>query len=396
MQPTFGVVDADNHYYEPADCYTRYIEPAFRDRAMRREVGEDGQTRLMIGDRVYTFLRGDFPGEQTVMPKPGGMVDMLRRMASGDVEETRTDEPMDSSCLDRDARMTLMDKQGIERVWLFPTLGVTTEHFMIDSAELTHASLRAFNRWLDDDWGFNVDDRIYAIPLLSLLDLDGAVAELEWVLNRGARVIHLRPGPVGGRSPADTVFDPFWARVNEAGVGVAFHISESGYNELVSAHWGERPNPSAGDQSAFQWTCSFGDRVMIDTVASLVFWNLFGRFPNLRVASIENGSLWVPYVLKAMDKYKGMGRNGPWPGGYLSGKPSEVFKRHFYVSPFHEEDVAGLTELIGADHVLFGSDYPHVEGMAEPLSYLEKLGGLSDDAVRRIMRENALEVMGLA
>ena len=81
--------------------------------------------------------------------------------------------------------------------------------------------------------------------------------------------------------------------------------------------------------------------------------------------SVENGAIWVPYLLKAMDNMKGMGRNGPWPGGYVEGKPSEIFKRHVYVSPHHYgEDIAGLVELIGVERALFGSDFPHAEGMS--------------------------------
>jgi predicted TIM-barrel fold metal-dependent hydrolase len=214
------------------------------------------------------------------------------------------------------------------------------------------------------------------------------VAELEWVLDRGARVIHLRPGPQGGRSPADPVFDPFWARVDEAGVAVAFHIAESGYNELFSAAWGEEANPSSHTQSAFQWTCSYGDRPIMDTLASMVFLNLFGRFPRVRVVSIENGSLWVPYLLRAMDKMKGMGRNGPWRGGYVPGRPSEVLRRHLFVSPYHEEDVVALVGEIGASQVLFGSDFPHPEGLAEPGDFLESLAGLDDASVDAIMTGN--------
>jgi predicted TIM-barrel fold metal-dependent hydrolase len=398
---SFGVIDADNHYYEPADCYTRFIEPKYRAKAIRPAVGDDGTPVILVGDRPFTFLQGGFPGDVEFVAKPGALSDMLHNKvdefsSSGGSGASALVEPIQPAYLYRDDRLELMDKQGIERVWLFPTLGVCTEHFMADDVEQTYANLRAFNRWLQDDWGFNYKERIYAAPLLSLLDLSQAVAELEWAIDAGARLIHLRPGPAFGRSPGDTYFDPFWARVNEAGLGVIFHISESGYNQMTSVLWGEEPNPSSHRQSSFQWTCSFGDRVIIDTVASLIFWNLFERFPNLRMASVENGSLWVPYLLKAMDKYKGMGRNGPWPGGYLKGKPSEVFKLHWYVSPYHEEDVPALTELIGVDHVLFGSDYPHVEGMAEPLEYLDNLEPLGDDATRRIMRDNALEVMGTA
>ncbi len=99
---------------------------------------------------------------------------------------------------------------------------------------------------------------------------------------------------------------------------------------------------------------------------------------------------------------KGMGRNGPWPGGYVEGKPSEVFKRHVYVSPHHYgEDLAGLVKLIGVERTLFGSDFPHAEGMSAENDYHDKAGefaaklGDSDTETRQVMRDNGMRLLGL-
>ena len=264
---------------------------------------------------------------------------------------------------------------------------------MKDDALQTYANLHAFNRWLDEEWGFDWQGRIFAPPLLSLLDVERAVAELDWALARGARLVHLRPGPAGGRSPADPCFDPFWARLNEARVPVAFHIAESGYNEMMSVHFGEPANPASHRQSAFQWTNFYGDRPIMDTLSALILHNLFGRFPNVRVLSVENGSLFVPYLMKVMDKMKGMGRNGPWLGGYVKGRPSEIFKRHVFVSPYHEEDIVALTGVIGPSQVLFGSDFPHAEGLAEPRDFADALAGLPEPAIRQILFENSQQLV---
>lgn len=383
---TVELWDADNHYYEPRDCFTRYIEPGMADRAIRVETDDAGREAVLVDDRPFTFLLDPFRETTT---KPGALREMLRSMSSGTTEET-TDlmEPVQPAYVDRDARLALMDAQGVDAVLMFPTLAVCVEHFMKDDPDLLYANFHAFNQWLDDDWGFDHEHRIYGVPLLSLLDVDRAVTELEFVLSRGARAVGLRPGPAFGRSPADPCFDPFWARINEAGVPVCFHIGESGYNELYSTAWGEEPNPSSHHQSAFQWSSFYGDRPIMDTFSALILHNLFGRFPNVQCLSVENGSLYVAYLLKVMNKMNGMGRNGPWIGGRITERPSDIFKRHVSVSPYHEEDVVALSGLIGDDRVLFGSDYPHPEGLAEPLDFAELIAPLTADAVDRIMGEN--------
>jgi hypothetical protein len=115
----------------------------------------------------------------------------------------------------------------------------------------------------------------------------------------------------------------------------------------------------------------------------------------VNIASIENGSLWVGYLMKVMDKMKGMGRHGPWIGGYVKGRPSEIAKRHLFVSPYHEEDIPALAQQIGARQVLLGSDFPHPEGLAEPRQFLETIAALPELDRRRIARDNLRDLLGL-
>ncbi len=391
-QPDYRFFDSDNHYYETPDCFTRHIEPKYRDKSIHVVSNEQGKQQILIGDKPFTFLV-NHSFEQAV--KPGALREMLRRKHVGDSEGMVT-EAIQPEYVNRDKRLALMDVQQLDACFIFPTLAVCVEHFMKDDPEQMYANVHSFNLWLDEEWGFNRDERIYGVPLLSLLDLESAVKELDWVLAKGARIIGLRPGPAFGRAPGDPYFDPFWARLSEARVPVAFHISESGYNEAMSVYFGEEPNPSSHRQSAFQWSCFYGDRPIKDTMASLIFYNLFGRFPNLSVLSVENGSLWTPYLMKVMDKMGGMGRNGPWPGGRIKEKPSQILRRHVFVSPYHEENIPEICQAIGASQVLFGSDFPHAEGLAQPAQFLEGIESLSAEDTRRIMRDNACGLVGRA
>ncbi len=98
--------------------------------------------------------------------------------------------------MDRDARVAKIAEQGLEAVWLFPTLGVLYEELIKEDIEAVKTLFRAFNRWLEEDWGCNYQDTIYAAPYISLCDPRFAVEELEWALDRDARVVGMRPAAV--------------------------------------------------------------------------------------------------------------------------------------------------------------------------------------------------------
>ena len=130
--------------------------------------------------------------------------------------------------------------------FVFPgALALAAEHYVADT-EALYANLSAYNRWYDEAWGFNYQDRIYATALLSLRDLDRAVALADEIIARGAKVVLLPTGPAYGRSPADPYFDPVWSRLAEAGVVMALHIMPYWYFEAISPAWGQDPDPARG------------------------------------------------------------------------------------------------------------------------------------------------------
>ena len=113
---------------------------------------------------------------------------------------------------------------------MFPTLASAVEERMNYDHELMSSVLHSLNQWMFETWGFAREGRIFAVPFVTLMDVDTAVRELEWALARGARTVGLRPAPVpgyrGSRSFGFAEFDPFWARVAEAGTFVSMHASD--------------------------------------------------------------------------------------------------------------------------------------------------------------------------
>jgi predicted TIM-barrel fold metal-dependent hydrolase len=192
--------------------------------------------------------------------------------------------------------------------------------------------------------------------------------------------------PSGSRSPGDTVYDPLWARLAEADVLVAYHSGESGYHRYA-VEWGESSEMEAFRHNPFTIVTS-ADRPIYDTIAALICHGVFARHPRLRVATIESGSEWVPTLVRKLKKSYGQA-----PSAYAGGDPVQQLRDHVWVSPYYEDDLDALKQNIGSERIVFGSDYPHAEGLADPASFVNDLGGFSDAEIRLIMRENARQLV---
>jgi predicted TIM-barrel fold metal-dependent hydrolase len=380
------VFDADNHYYEALDAFTRHLDPKLGDRVIQwAEIG--GRRYHVLGGRVnHAVINPTFDP----VASAGALSDYFRGNPEGrnPVELLRSRETIRPEYRDRETRLRVMDAQGLSKLWLFPTLGILYEEVLKHDPGAVVLLFRAFNRWLAEDWGFDYRDRIFAAPYLTLVDVEEAVRELEWALGEGARAIVMRPAaPVtasGPRSPVDPVFDAFWARVNEAGVTVVAHAGDSGVS--TNGYAREGFSASFGEGGAPNVKLFAIERAAHDFLATLVLGKLFDRFPALRVASVENGSEFLPYLFR---KLGSVAKKTP---GYFKEDPVATFRRHIWINPFWEDDVNEVVELMGDDRVIFGSDWPHIEGLPEPLDYLTELQKFDEDSVRRIVWENAAEL----
>ena len=392
----FGIFDADQHYYEAEDCLSRYASKRMQaTKAVRWLTEGDGKRRrLAIADRITTVI-----GNPTFDPivKPGAFHETLKSLQAGEDRTTTAAAygelvPIDPCYRDRDVRLKRMDEQGVERALLFPTLGVTLEGYADHDPELLYDLMHAFNRWLEDDWGYSYRDRLIAVPMLSFADPDAAVEEVERLIERGARIVHVRPAPVPGpngtgRSLGDKAHDPVWARLAEASIPVAFHLGDSGYNRFA-ASWGGSGTFEGFGKTDVLSKILVSDRAIHDTIASLVIHGVFKRHPTLRVASIENGSDWMHVLVKRLRK---QANQTPW---VFPEDPGDTVRAHVWVTPYCEEDFQALAELIGVERILFGSDWPHGEGLAQPMDFEKELSGFGEDDVRRIMRDNCVELLG--
>jgi predicted TIM-barrel fold metal-dependent hydrolase len=388
------IFDCDTHIWERNFDFMKTYLPAdlHDDWLVARRHGPDG-FGLYIGQRRVFNAEAN---EQGLVPPPGRLKEWLQAMKEGKSNVEGWELPTEDMMAPAE-RLQKLDEFGVEGAILFVGEFITTIGYLPPN-RIGHAVLHAYNEYLRDHWGFSYAGRNFATGLLALWDLDTAVEEARWLVAQGCRVVCMPMGPANGRSPADPYYDAFWKVLDDAGVAVTFHVSEANFMHPLIEAWGEKPLQSRRTgQTAWQWMFCYSELPVQITLANIVYHNFFERFPNIRIASVENGATWLPNFLRKMDKMRGMAKNGYWPCGQLKERPSTIFKRHCHVVAYPEDDVKRIIEEIGtADCILMGSDYPHAEGVPEPRDfYAEALTGLPDDQVRAIMYDNGKRFMGL-
>ncbi len=383
------MIDADQHYYEATDAFTRHLDPDWADRCVRWcEI--DGRRYHVVGGRVSRAVTN--PTFDPIA-LPGSMYDYFRGNSDGrDPLSFLTErEPIRPAYRDRDARRASLDDQGVQACWLFPTLGMIYEELLAHDPEAVCVTFRAFNRWLDEDWGIDGRDGIVAAPYLTLADPDWAVEELTWALDRGARLVVMRPAAArttdGPSSPFDGRFAGFWSLLEESGVPLVLHAGDGGVSFNGYANEGFAASFSGGWKPSIAFFAI--ESAIRDYLLTMVLENHLVRYPGLRIASVENGAQFLGDLFR---KVRSIARKVP---GWFPEDPVEIFRNQVWINPFWEDDVEEVVAHVGADRVLFGSDWPHIEGLPRPLDALEDLAVLSEADRRLVTHDNAMSLVSL-
>ncbi|HET6810751.1 MAG TPA: amidohydrolase family protein [Acidimicrobiales bacterium] len=377
--PTF---DADNHLYENRDALTKFLPREWS--GIIKYVEVDGRTKLAIRDRISNYIPNPTFGKVAV---PGGAGYDVTKGGQGFGEGGKgvgftklVAMPGIDAFFDPEPRLELMKEMGIDRTLLWPTLASAIEERLADDPDAACAVIHALNEWMHEHWTYVYSDAIYATPIISLAVLERAMEELELIHERGARVFLIRVAPVptwrGRKSFALPDFDPFWERVQELDLTVGMHSGDPGYHRYVNEWEGLGDQEMSIDRHARKASPAFLKLMsekdsLIDAMASIIGHGLATRFPRLRFLPVEFGSTWIrPFYAKLQRAWE----QAPV---LFDENPVEVFNRNVWVHAFHEPDPRGLIDLgIPVDHIMFGSDFPHPEGMADPLAYSEVVADL--------------------
>lgn len=363
------VVDCDSHVMEPADLWENYIEPRFRDRAIRITTDPvDGMETLLIDNQP--LLRGVLAALGGAnLPRQSLFVPGQRKYADGCPPASYVPEE----------RVKMLDEWGVNAGVLFPTVGILWDS---DDNELAEAYARAYNNWIND-FSSRARNRVIPIAHLALQDPVSALAELRRCIKLGFKGVFLPPEPITGRRFSHGDFDPIWRECEEAQIPVCLHVIVR-FNRGTGL-LGNFYQP--GEMRIVYGFALGGFAQVVPAAMTMVADGLFDRFPRLKVLCVEAGCGWAPYIMDRMDeKYELLGWTFP-----TKLKPSDYFHRNIWVVAEPEERTIGaVMDLLGEDRVLWGSDFPHIDSTLEaPRLIRESVAALSPERQRKLLGGNA-------
>jgi uncharacterized protein len=311
---------------------------------------------------------------------------------------------------DPDARIRVMDADGVDAAVVYPTKALQFGpcdpiEAIRDNPEFVHDALRAYNDWAAQ-YCASYPQRLFGIAAVPLQDVDRAVAETERAVNAlGLHGVAIRPSAYVDEAPlSNRVYDAFWAACQDLDVPVALHpiahIDTPGANRkfrLLRDHPNLNMTNSAVDED--HGGSALGQAVgnpvdMIVSMGRLLMGGVCERFPRLRFVFLESGGGWCATQLERMDEQI---EAFPLEGRRLSMRPSDYFRRQCYISfDPGEWNLAASAEFIGADRVIWASDYPHPEYTPEVVKILRhSIASLPEADQRRILGLNAADAYRL-
>jgi predicted TIM-barrel fold metal-dependent hydrolase len=315
MTAQIRVHSADSHLMEPDDLWLRALPPELGERAP--SVSNDGKYETVMVDGQQMF-----------------------RMLNSFAEQFRP-----PGAFDIDQRLRDLDQEGVVGQLAFPSRGFWICS-MTDPA-LQRACVAAYNDWAATEVIARTR-RILPTAIVSTLDIDDAVAEVHRAVDLGFQSIYMPTSVPAGAEFGLDLWEPLWSAIEEAGVVLAFHVGTGGNPVVYRGPGGAIVN--------YWETCVPGQRVVTHLVAS----GALDRHPDLTVLIAEGGASWVPALADRLDEaYR---QHGPMVQPKLSMLPSELIYRQVYTSFQHDVSAIPAVEAMGYTNVMWGDDYPHLEG----------------------------------
>ena len=380
----FKVVDVDSHLTEPPDTWTARFPASRHDDVPHIERIGDQDVWMAGGERLGVPGYYSMAGHDGVMP----------------ASVPNTFDDIHPAMYDPQARLALLDAEGIDAQILYPNVGgFGNAHFLrLGDRDFVMECVRAYNDFLTD-WCSAAPDRLVAITALPFWDVDLAIEELQRCVANGHRAINFCNQPADHGLPplAHKHWDPIWAAAQEAGIPVSFHVG------------GGQMGTQFVDGAEMGWMTNFAkvsSLIFLDNIrciGDLIFGGICHRFPDLKFVSVESGVGWLPGMIETFDwQWRNGGVRDEHPEYDLL--PSEYFRRQIYGCFWFEEQAARDAINTFPDNILFETDYPHPTCQhpgprtpaQRPRDYASRaFVGIPDDVTRKVLYDTAAELYGL-
>ncbi len=337
----FFVVSADSHVNEPPDLWVKRIDAAFKERVPHIEVDDKGRKWFVVEGFRKSMIR-EAPRSEMVS------LEEFKSTSRAEGKRRELDRTKGAMFQQQGApaleRYHDMDFDGIDAEILFPNKGLA--NWSSPDSALHVAMCRVYNDWVHEVFAGN--QRTYPVACVAPGDVQACVQEIERVAKLGFHAVTMPPlVREGGYNLPE--YDPVWAALSDTNMPVCFH-----------AGTGKDPRTASGNGGAIINYVVHAMNTVLEPVVQLCSSGAFDRHPGLKFATIEAGAGWVPYALWAMDH--GFEKHAFWVSPKLKHKPSEYFRMHGHAS--FQDDPIGIEtrQWIGVDSILWGNDYPHLEG----------------------------------
>lgn len=381
------IIDTDTHVVEPPDLWTSRVSPKWGDQIPHVDWDESaGEEAWFAGDlRLGAVGSAAMAGWHEYPP------DHPRRFADAD-----------PSTWDPALRLQVMDRYGIERQFLYPNIAVFHANSIISmkSPELQYELVRAYNDY-QSDFASAAPGRLLPVSVLPFWDIEMTLKEMDRTkaMGHGSVAFSQDPQYFGLPKLTDRYWDPMWASAQEKGMAINFHIASGDMSFFGLGHPdnGIRANYAMMGVNFFMGNAK--------TISQLTCGGICHRFPKLNFVSVESGVGWLPFALESLDwQWRNCGVGLEHPEYELL--PSEYFKRQIFgCFWFERESLKLAVELLGADNILYETDYPHptsqypgpaTTAVAPPEYIRAAFDGIDEVSARKILRDNAIRVYGLS
>jgi predicted TIM-barrel fold metal-dependent hydrolase len=322
----------DSHFLEPADLWHQIMPKAQADRMPRTTPVSDDEELVEVDGKSFTRK----------LPKV-----MTAKGSTGETIVEMSSRP--PGARDITQRLKDLDEEGVWGEVMYQSIGMWSS--LIEDPQLIRDAAHAENEWIASEILAAAPDRLVPAALMPMLQADDAVAELQHAASLGLKIVSLPTGnPPGAEDWNHKSWDPLWAAAEEAGMVIGFHIGTD--NGDQAAMWRGRGAAILNYvQSGVggQWSAM-----------KLVTAGVFERHPDLKVLVSEGGATWVPFIGDRMNEaYR---QHGMFVRPPLARLPKEYLFESVYASFQHDETAPAAMSAMGYRNVMFGSDYPHLEG----------------------------------